>query len=62
MQEHAILITAGIIFSFVAFMHLLRLVFRTEVRIGGKIIPLWVSMLGFMVPFSLSVWIFMVLG
>lgn len=57
MHGHAILITALIIFSLVAFMHLLRLIFKVEVIIGGKIIPFWVSVLGVIIPLSLAIWI-----
>lgn len=53
------LIVAGIIFGLVALMHLLRLFYKTEVIMGGKIIPMWVSGIGFIVPLLLSVWMFM---
>ena len=57
MDVFPLLLTCVIIFSFVAFMHLLRLIYKTEVVIGGKIIPLWVSIIGFLLPLSLAVWI-----
>jgi len=62
MQEHAVLITALIIFSIVAFMHLLRLIFKVQVIIGGKIIPYWVSLLGVIIPLSMAIWIFRLLN
>lgn len=53
------LIVAGVIFSFVALMHLLRLIYKSTVIIAGKTIPLWVSGLGFLFPLILSIWMFM---
>jgi hypothetical protein len=58
MDIHALLITCGIIFLFVALMHLLRLFFKVEVIIGGKRIPFWVSAIGFFLPLSLAIWVF----
>jgi hypothetical protein len=46
---------AVLVFSLVAIAHLLRLVFQTEVLVGGAIIPMWVSFLGLIVPGALAV-------
>jgi hypothetical protein len=55
---YSALIVAGIIFAIVTFMHLLRLIFKTEVIIRGKIIPMKISVIGFIIPLILSVWMF----
>jgi hypothetical protein len=47
--------TAGIIvFSLIAFIHLLRLFFGWEVAINGMIIPVWVSAPGFLIASGLA--------
>ncbi|MDR3491653.1 MAG: hypothetical protein P4M12_06370 [Gammaproteobacteria bacterium] len=58
MSAYLVLIVAGVVFAIVAFMHLLRLIYKAEVTVAGKIIPLWVSVLGFLFPLCLSIWIF----
>lgn len=55
---HAALTVAGIIFGIIALMHLLRLIYKTEVMIGGKSIPMWVSIIGIILPLLLSIWMF----
>jgi len=55
---HNALIIAGIIFAIIAVVHLMRLYFKSEITIAGKIIPLWVSMIGFVFALLLSVWMF----
>lgn len=59
MNAYPALIIAGIIFGIVALMHLLRLIFKAEVIIAGKKIPMWVSIAGFIIPFILSIWMIM---
>ncbi|MHB9024896.1 MAG: hypothetical protein ACYC7E_12095 [Armatimonadota bacterium] len=44
-----------IVFFLVAIAHLLRLIFQTEVVINGVTIPLWVSIIGCIVPALLAV-------
>jgi hypothetical protein len=60
MDMHSALIVAGITFAIVALMHVLRLFYRTEVIIGGKVIPMWLSIIGFIIPLGLSIWMIMV--
>ena len=43
------------VFSLVAVLHLLRLVFGWEVIVSGIIIPLWVSVIGFLAAGLLAV-------
>lgn len=52
------LIVAGSVFGFVSLVHLIRLITKAEVTIGGKYIPMWASGVGFIVALSLSVWMF----
>jgi hypothetical protein len=40
--------------ALVAIAHLLRLVLRVEVVAGGVVVPLWVSLVGFVVPGALA--------
>lgn len=56
------LIVAGIIFAIVALMHLLRVIYKTDVIIGTKSIPIWVSIVAFIVTLLLSIWMFFVGG
>lgn len=57
MRETALLV-AGVIFLLVSIMHLLRLVFKIEAKIGKFTIPLWFSIFGFIIPLLLSFWMF----
>jgi hypothetical protein len=41
---------AVILFSLVAIAHALRLVLQIEVTAGGAVVPMWVSVLGVLVP------------
>ena len=45
---------AIIVFSLIAFMHLLRLLFVWEVTINAMIVPVWLSLLGFMISSGLA--------
>lgn len=60
MDAHSALIVASIIFGIVALMHLLRLVYKIDIVIAGKSMPLWTSVLGFIIPLLLAIWMFMV--
>lgn len=53
MKPAAILST--ILLGVVALAHLLRLVLRIEVIAAGNEIPMWVSVIGFLVPATLAV-------
>ena len=44
-----------LVLSVVAFGHLLRLITRTEVLIGGASVPMWSSVVGLVVAGSLAV-------
>jgi hypothetical protein len=45
---------AIIVFLLIAFMHLLRLLFLWEININGMIVPVWLSLLGFMISSGLA--------
>ena len=45
---------AALIFSLVALSHLLRLVLRVEVLVGGAVMPMWVSVVGLVVTAALA--------
>jgi hypothetical protein len=47
---------AGIVFGFLCAAQLLRLLIRPEVLIAGHLLPLWPSVLAFLVMGSLSLW------
>jgi hypothetical protein len=48
----------SILLGIVALAHALRYVFHTEVIVGGRVIPMWISPLGFVVAAALSVLVF----
>ncbi len=45
---------AIIVFSLIAFIHLLRLFFSWEVTISGMILPIWISAPGFIIASGLA--------
>jgi hypothetical protein len=52
-RETYMTVTAAL-FLVVAIMHLLRIIFRWQVEIGGLSIPFWVSWLGVLVAGALA--------
>lgn len=52
------LIVAGIIFSVVGVMHLLRLIYHWQIMIAGNVIPMSVSVAGLFVAIILALWMF----
>ena len=42
------------IFILIAVLHLLRLVFGWEVTIDGMVVPMWVSIMGFLIAGALA--------
>jgi hypothetical protein len=47
-------LVAVVVFGLVAVAHLLRLVFQTEVLVGGAAVPMWVSVVGLIVAGALA--------
>ena len=45
---------AAVIFALVAFHHLLRLFLRWEMTVNGLAVPMWVSILGFLITAGLA--------
>ena len=62
MLAKATLRISGAIFLLVAIAHLVRLLFKVELTVGGYTIPLWVSAVGFSVLATLSFAIFKALS
>ena len=49
----------AVLLDIIAVVHLLRLVFQTEVIIGGWVLPMWVSGVGCVAAAVLSVLVFL---
>jgi hypothetical protein len=58
MNRKTPLIIAGIIFTIVSVLHLLRIVYHIEVMFGGSILPMWISYIGFPITLLLAMWMF----
>jgi hypothetical protein len=58
MNTKTALIVAGVIFSLVSFLHVLRWYFKIAVIFGGYVIPMWVSGAGFILALILAIWMF----
>jgi hypothetical protein len=46
---------AAVLLDIVALAHVLRLIFHTEVTVGGTVIPMWISVVGCVIAAVLSV-------
>lgn len=46
---------AVVVFGLVGIAHLFRLLLGWEVTLNGNLVPMWVSVLGFLIPAGLSV-------
>jgi hypothetical protein len=46
---------AVLVFFLVTIAHVARLIFRTEVIVGGAVIPMWVSVIGLFVAGALAI-------
>lgn len=56
---HALII-AGILFGFISLFHLLRVAYQAHARFGDRVIPLWVTFLGFIFFMLISGYMFRV--
>ena len=54
MSQKTFFTVSGSIFFLIAIFHLLRAVLGWEVTLGGAVIPLWLSWVGFVVAVSLG--------
>ncbi len=50
--------TAGIVFLVVSLLHLLRVIFKWEVVVAHFTVPSYYSVIGAIIAFSLSLWMF----
>lgn len=55
LNKNTALMIAGIVFGVVALVHLLRLAYMVEIVIGGYVVPMWASALGFVVATVFSI-------
>jgi hypothetical protein len=44
----------AILLTGISVAHLVRIIFQVEILIGGFIIPIWVSIIGFIIPLVLA--------
>ena len=51
-------LVVSIFLAIIAVAHALRYAFHTEVTVGGTVIPMWVSAVGFIAAAALSVLVF----
>ena len=58
MRQTLPLLVAGILFSFVGLIHLLRILYEWEITVSGQQIPMNVSVIGFVVTAALALWMF----
>lgn len=58
MSKKIALIVAGIIFSLVALLHLLRIFFHWEIIIAGHNVPMSASVVAFIVVAFIALWMF----
>lgn len=56
---HWALLTATIVFALIAIMHLLRVIYQFQLTVTGKIIPVWVSTIGFIILSMLAIWMWL---
>ncbi|OGT36466.1 MAG: hypothetical protein A3F11_11805 [Gammaproteobacteria bacterium RIFCSPHIGHO2_12_FULL_37_14] len=62
MDKNVALITAGLVFSIVAIIHILRLYYKFSITIAGKDIPMQASTIGLIISFALALWMFIASG
>ncbi len=58
MKKNSALIVSGFLFLLVAIAHLLRFILHIEITVSGHMIPMQVSLFGFVITFALSIWMF----
>ena len=59
LNKNTALMIAGIVFALVALVHLWRLVFAVEIVVDGFTLPMWVSVVGFIITIVLSLLMFL---
>lgn len=58
MNKNTAVILAGVIFSLVFLLHLMRIIYDINIIIGSMVIPMWASWLGVVIFFILAIWMF----
>lgn len=51
----------AVIFLLVSLVHLLRLLLKADVMVGSVVVPMWCSVVGFLVMFMLAIWVLSIL-
>jgi hypothetical protein len=49
---------SGTLFALIAVGHLLRLLYRVPAELGQWVVPLWLSVIGLLLPAALALWAF----
>jgi len=49
---------SGTLFGLIALGHLLRVIYRAPAEVAQWVVPLWVSVIGFLLPAVLALWAF----
>jgi hypothetical protein len=49
---------SGTLFGLIALGHLLRVIYRAPAEVAQWVVPLWVSVAGFLLPAMLALWAF----
>jgi len=62
MKAQSYFLATGVIFAAIAIMHVLRIVNGWPFTMGSVSVPMWVSVLGVIIPGSLSIWAFKLNG
>ena len=57
-MEDTALTVGGLVFLAISILHLLRFILKIEVKIASWIMPLWLSVLGFLGFVILAFWMF----
>lgn len=52
------LIIAGIVFSLIALIHLLRLIYHWTIIVEGYVVPMSLSTIGLLITIILAIWMF----
>lgn len=58
MNKNLALVVAGIIFSIVALIHLLRLVYQFQIVVGDTVLSMQTSVFGLIIGLLLAFWMF----
>ncbi len=57
-SKNSALITAGVVFTLVAAIHLLRVATKFQIAVAGRELPVWANVGGVVVAGLLAIWMF----